>query len=97
MNPHTRHEVGEHVRPEEIAAYLDRAASPEERRTIERHLVVCAECRGDLRLAAELGGARRRTTWVMIGIPMAAAALHDVFLDGPGNRYIIDLPGREGL
>ncbi len=83
MNTHTRHEVGEHVRPEEIAAYLDRTASPEERRAIERHLVVCAECRRDLQLAAELGGEPRRTTWVKIGIPIAAAAVLAIAVLGP--------------
>lgn len=38
----------EHVKPDELAAYADRALDPDDLRRIEAHLVDCAECRTEL-------------------------------------------------
>ena len=38
----------EHLSPELIAAYLNQAVSVDERQAVERHLLVCKDCRVDL-------------------------------------------------
>jgi len=79
-------DASDHVRPEELAAYLDGKLRPEERQAVERHLLVCAECRQDLAEAAELGAGPRRSTWVTLGLPIAAAAVLAVAVIGRGDR-----------
>ena len=79
-------DLGDHVRPEELAAYLNGKLRPEERRIAERHLLVCAECRQDLAEAAELGAGPRRSTWLTLGLPLAAAAVLALAVIGRGDR-----------
>jgi len=64
----------QHLSPEIIAAYLAREASPEERRVVLQHLLVCPDCRLDTDEARELGTDRRRQLWAAAAIPVAAAA-----------------------
>jgi hypothetical protein len=84
----------EHIEPEAIAAYLDRGLSAEERQAVERHLLVCGECRRDLAEAADLGSARRPRRWVMVGIPAAAAAVLALVIFGPLQSPGIRNPDR---
>jgi hypothetical protein len=66
----------QHLRPEEIAAYIDGVATGDARARIESHLATCDDCRAEIvdasRIAATLPRARgmRRRVW----IPAAAAA-----------------------
>ena len=64
----------EHLSPELIAAYLNQAVSVDERQAVERHLLICKDCRVDLAEASELGKERRRVRWMAVAVPAAAAA-----------------------
>ena len=77
---------GEHMRPDIIAAYLNRAVAREEKEAIELHLLVCRDCRRDLAEAAELGQRRRAKRVLVWGAPAAAAAVLALFLLGPFGR-----------
>jgi hypothetical protein len=65
----------QHLSPEIIAAYLANETSAAERRTVQRHLLTCVDCRGDVDAAAiEMETGRRVPRWVAAAIPLAAAA-----------------------
>jgi hypothetical protein len=68
--------------PGQLAAYLDGTLGPDERTLVERHLLECAECReivgGTVAFQDEHAPAvvprPSRTTWVVLGTVLAAAA-----------------------
>ena len=71
----------EHLRSEELGAFLANALTDTERDAVERHLVACAECRSDLVQAqrtiisapsAQRAGSRR---WITLASLAAAAVL----------------------
>jgi len=70
---------------ERIAAYLDGGLTPEEREGLEEHLVVCSECRQDLAEASDLTG-RKRPHWLVLAVPLAAAAALILFFMGVPMR-----------
>jgi len=72
----------QHLSPAIIAAHLAGQASPEERRTVLEHLLICPECRRDADEALALGSERQPRRWTAIAIPAAAAAIV-LFLLGP--------------
>jgi CHAT domain-containing protein len=88
--------------PEQVAAYIDGQLGPDERTTVERHLVGCAECRdivGDAVAARnELGdlpvpAPSRTKLWVACGVVLAAAAavVLAVRLQGPSPYYVPEM------
>lgn len=91
----------QHLSPELIAAYLAHEASAEEHRTVQRHLVACADCRRDVAEAAALTADPRPRRWIAIAIPAAAAAVAlFVLLPGQGTRpdgLATRGPGTEGV
>ncbi len=91
----------QHLTPELISAYLGQAASAEEHRMAQRHLLACAACRKDVAEAAELTATVRPRRWPAVAIPAAAAAVV-VFLLLPGQgtgpaETPIRGPGTEGV
>ena len=73
----------QHLDPRDVAAYVDRAATPSARTRIESHLATCAECRAEVSDAARIiaslprgQGVRRRAVISAAGI----AAMLLVFL-----------------
>lgn len=64
----------EHMSADRISAYLGGGLSQSDRNSLERHLLVCADCRRDLAEASELVGAKR-SRWLTVGAPLAAAAV----------------------
>jgi len=79
----------QHLDPRDVAAYIDRAATPDERARIESHLATCAECRAEVSDAARITatlprsrGARRSLIVSAAGI----AAMLLVFLWPRGDR-----------
>jgi len=65
---------GGHVTADWIAAYLDGGLTREERERLERHLLVCADCRKDLADASELTPRETRRWLVGGGVSAALAA-----------------------
>lgn len=78
--------VDEHPSPEVLAAYASQAASAEERKAVERHLLVCPDCRRDWAEGVELSATRSRRRWLTVGIPVAAAAALAIAVLGPWNH-----------
>lgn len=73
-----------HLSPEDVAAYLTRAVTEEERLRIERHLVTCPACCDEL-VALGHGLSETRKPWVTpmrVGVA-AAAVLAGILLLGP--------------
>lgn len=70
---------------EQIAAYLDGGLAPEERDGLEGHLFVCPECRRDLAEASDLAGPRR-ARWLVLAVPIAAAAALILLFIGVPDR-----------
>ena len=68
-----------HMTPEKLSGYLSRTLAREDRDTLERHLLVCSECRQDLSAAAEMASSGRRRR-LLVAVPIAAAALLTVVL-----------------
>jgi len=64
---------GEHMAAERIAAYLDGGLRHEEREDLERHLLICSDCRQDLAEASELTP-QGRSRWLTRAAPLAATA-----------------------
>jgi hypothetical protein len=63
-----------HLTPGDVARFVEKRATADERRTIERHLNECDACRTEIIQVARFargGGARRR---VFVAVPVAAAA-----------------------
>ena len=75
----------DHLSAELIAAYLASEASPVEQELVQKHLLTCAECRGDVAEAAELSIQSTPRRWIKVAIPAAAAALL-LFALVPGQR-----------
>jgi anti-sigma factor RsiW len=77
-----------HLEPEEVVAYVDGAATGDERRWIESHLATCADCRQEVReivgIVRALPGKTsvRRRIW----LPAAAAAAIVLILAWPRHR-----------
>ncbi len=74
----------EHLTDADVAGYLDRDLTPEERRRIETHIDRCAACREELialsritqpRASAEPPRVRRRRWWIPAAAAAAVAAL----------------------
>ena len=70
----------EHLRPEEIGAFLANSLSEQERDTVERHLVACAECRSELiegqrAIASAPMSKRLRNSRFVVVAGLAAAAV----------------------
>lgn len=76
-----------HLSAEEVAAYLSRAVSPEEREKIEAHLAACSACCDEVAFHAHLEDleAAHRPSWrrPTIAVLSAAAVLAGVLLIGP--------------
>jgi Putative zinc-finger len=64
-----------HLTDSEMARYLDRRLSLEERDRIEDHLASCAECREQTLGAQQLLGPARRPRFIVAGGALAAAAV----------------------
>jgi hypothetical protein len=62
-----------HASSEDLAAYLSRGLSREERAAVERHLAECESCRDELAAAQELLSRRKRP--MQMGGAMAIAAV----------------------
>jgi hypothetical protein len=73
-----------HLSAEEVAAYLSRAVSAEERTNIQAHLAVCSRCCDEVAFHAHLQDVRQ-PSWKRptIAVLSAAAVLTGVFLLGP--------------
>ena len=89
-----------HLSPGDVARYVEKRATMDERGVIERHLNECDDCRAEIIQVARFarGGARRR---VVVAVPVAAAAALLVWLlsgppagDADPNRL---RAGSEGL
>ena len=90
-----------HLSPEIIAAYLAGESTEAERRTVQYHLLDCANCRQDVAEATALTADPRPRRWAAIAIPAAAAAAA-LFLmlpgqGGPPNGVTVRGPGSEGV
>ena len=79
----------EHLTAQELAAFLDRVLSKEERRRVAKHLNGCPQCRSELSRASaaliEHGGGRRTLVWLG---PLAAAAVVAMLLLVPIGRIL---------
>jgi hypothetical protein len=77
-----------HLSDSELALYLDRRLSPEERDRIEDHLGVCAECRGHVLGTQQVLRSARRPRLLAAGGVLAAAAAITILLARvePGNE-----------
>jgi hypothetical protein len=71
-----------HMTPEQVSAYLARTLPNDRREEFERHLLVCAECRGDLADASTIGVTSSRR-WLTVGAPLAAAAALVLLIANP--------------
>lgn len=90
--------TGTHLDPGDVAAYVDRLASPTERARIESHLATCAECRAEVVEAAHIIDTlpRARTTRRAVWISAAGiAAMLLVFLWPRTDRQLADQRHRE--
>ena len=82
----------EHLSSEELSAYLSNTLSATEREGVERHLVVCAECRAELvegqrALATAPTSRRSNRDWFgLAGLAAAAAVLIAVWPRGEISR-----------
>lgn len=78
-HPRTTEGVAEvdagHLTPEDIAAYLARRVTGTDRDEMERHMVVCDACRHDLVHASQVPSRSRARRWVVVSLPVAAAAV----------------------
>jgi hypothetical protein len=63
-----------HLSPEDISAYLSGVQGGPGREELERHLVVCDQCRQELIDSAELGASSGPRRWLAVAVPVAAAA-----------------------
>jgi hypothetical protein len=86
VNAHNEATVS-HLSAEEVAAYLSRAVSTEERTDIQAHLAVCNQCGDEVAFHAHLQEVRQ-PSWKRptIAALSAAAVLAAVFLLGPQLR-----------
>ncbi len=77
--------VDSHLSTEDVAAYLSRAVSDEERRRVERHLVQCGPCCDELVAHGYRLSEGRRSPWPLVASAglAAAAVLAGVLLLGP--------------
>ncbi len=73
----------EHMTPETLSAYLNGALRLNERQSLERHLLVCQDCRRDLAEAADLGLPNVKRRWMLVGAPLAAAAVFALVIVRP--------------
>ncbi len=78
-NAPTDRTVQSHLSAGDVAAFVDGRLSADQRSSIEAHLAVCADCRGEVAAVSTLvesapAPARRRTRWPMVGTGVAAAA-----------------------
>lgn len=64
-----------HASSEDLAAYLSRSLSTDERAEVERHLAICESCRDELAAAQDLLARRRRPMQMGTALVVAAAAV----------------------
>jgi hypothetical protein len=74
--------TGQHLSPQEVAAYLDGQLDSASRRETDEHLAACFECRSEVAQAARLvdsiantGAARRQSRHGLWAVALAAAVL----------------------
>jgi hypothetical protein len=89
--------------PEQLAAYIDGRAAPDERTRVEQHLLECAECREIVAVSVTMeipgtagGGThprRRAKLWVGLCAALAAAAalVLAVWLRAPSPYYLPEM------
>lgn len=65
---------GEHLEPQLVAAYVDRALARPEREAAEAHLAACPDCQDEVLAVVEIVRARTRRRRLMLALPVAAAA-----------------------
>lgn len=84
--------TGDHLRTEDIAAYLNGALSSDERHSIEGHLGICRPCREEVTRARRLLRTSPRTSrrWVIAAPAVAAAAVAAFVLFLPRDTTRID-------
>ena len=91
-----------HLTPETIAAYVDRTALSEDRRSVEAHVSHCSECRHELVTVTRVVRSRRARRGLLIAVPAAAAAAFALIFLGlpegggvPGENAVVTR-AREG-
>ena len=74
----------DHLTNEDVAGYLDRSLLAPERDKVEGHLAACAECRAEMRAAAQVvRGHTRRNLWFGGSAVLAAAAVVALLVTNP--------------
>ncbi|MFC1639666.1 anti-sigma factor family protein [Gemmatimonadota bacterium] len=77
-------QANDHLTDEEVAGYLDRSLRAPERDKVEGHLAACAECRAEMRAAAQVVRFQtRRKMWYGGAWVLAAAAVTTLFIASP--------------
>jgi hypothetical protein len=75
---------GIHLADEEVAGYVDGRLTESDREQIEEHLAICAECRNEVRVAAQLVRfSNRRKLWYRGSWALAAAAILTLLIADP--------------
>lgn len=83
---------GEHLTSAQVAGYLDRGLSEQDRNLVQQHLSSCPACRREL-LEVNRVLRKRRPNWLAAGGLAAAAAITALILASPGaeqaNRSVL--------
>ncbi len=85
----------QHLDPRDVAAYVDRAATPSERARIESHLVTCAECRAEVSDAARIIATLPRSRGARRSLIVSAAGIAAMLLVFLWPRVDRDNTGRQ--
>ncbi len=70
---HQADQMAPHLSVEQVAAFVDRGLTRDQRTHVEAHLAQCEECRSEVVEVARLVRARARRRWLVL-VPLAAAA-----------------------
>jgi hypothetical protein len=70
---HQAEQMTPHLSAEQVAAFVDKGLTPDERAQVEAHLAQCDPCRSEVVEVARLLHARARRRWLLL-LPVAAAA-----------------------
>lgn len=67
--------IDQHLAPNDVAAYVDRALTGERRARVEAHLARCAECRAELSDGTRIIASHPRTRWRNRSLVAACSAV----------------------